>query len=237
MPLGVRGVEAPGVVGFAPGFPPPGPNQEDVTFADLHVLRLGSILQVVGSDPVIDRKRIASFISGDVEQNPAPDHLDDACRIALLGTQRLWWRQVVVESILAVDVTEGVKVRTGMVVHEGEAGGALLALGVVLPGLRRDAVVSVILLDNLNADARRGYHSGDIGSQLLAQRIHLALFDQSGGLNDHFGRDVVEHPALVVLAPATPVAVLAPFAWDGPRCRLVGQLVIQRIARALLGTG
>src|SRR5205807_1411897 len=58
-----------------------------------------------------------------------------------------------------------------------------------------------------------------------------------GGLRDQFGRQVVEHPALVVLAPAPPVAVLAPLPRRRPRRRFAGQLVVERIFRRLLGAG
>ena len=106
--------------------------------------------------------------------------------------------------------------RTGMVMHEGEAGGALLALGVEIPGFRRDAIIPVVLLNHLDADARRGDHPRDIGSQLLAERVYLALFHQRRGLNDHFGREVIEHSAFVLLAPAAPIAALAPFTGHCP---------------------
>src|SRR5205823_12878500 len=104
----------------------------------------------------IDREGIAAFVSGDIERNAASYQLDYARRITLGGAQRLWRRQVVVKGILAVDMTESVEVRTGVVVHEGEAGRTLLALGVELPGFRRDAVISVVLLNHLYADTRRG---------------------------------------------------------------------------------
>src|SRR4029077_4685992 len=154
-----------------PGLPPARPNQENVALADLHILRLCGVLQVLDGDPVIDRERIGALVSGDVEQHTAPDHLDDARCITLHSTERLWRRHVVEESILAVDVPEGVEMRTGMIVHEGEACGTLLAFGVELPGLRRDAIIPVVLLDNLDADTSRGDHPRHIGSQLLAESV------------------------------------------------------------------
>src|SRR5713101_1531463 len=133
MPLGMRGVEAPRIIWFTPGLPPARPNQQDVALSNLHVLGLRGVLQILEGDPVIDRERVGGLVPGDVEQHPTPDDLDDARRITLRGAIRLWRRQVVVQSVVAVDMPEGVEMRTGMVVHEGEAGGTLLALWIEVP--------------------------------------------------------------------------------------------------------
>src|SRR5215472_12724866 len=99
--------------------------------------------------------------------------------------------------------------RTGMIVHEGETGGSLLAFRVVLSRLGPDAVIPVGLLDDLYAHAGRRNHPRDVVGEFLAQSVNLATFHQRRSLCDHFGRDVIKHPPLVVLTPATPVAVLA----------------------------
>src|ERR1700730_464940 len=151
MPLGVRRVETPGIIGLTPILSPARPNEQNVALSDLDVLGLRSVLQILGSDPIVDRENVTALVPGNVEQHSAPDHLDDARRIALHGAERLWRRHVVVEGVLTVDMAKGVEVRTGMVVHEGKAGGTLLALGVELPGLRRDAIIPVVLLDDLDA--------------------------------------------------------------------------------------
>src|SRR6266849_5267552 len=133
MPLGVRRVETPGIIGFSPRLPPARPHQQNVSLSDLDVLPLRGVLQILGGDPIIDRENVSALVPGNVEQHSSPDHLDDARRITLRGTQRLWRRHVVVQSVLAVDMPEGVEMRTGMVVHEGEAGGTLLALWIEVP--------------------------------------------------------------------------------------------------------
>src|SRR5215469_1514714 len=222
MPFGVRSVETPGIVRFRPRLPPPGANQQNVALSKLDVLRLRRILQVLDSDPIIARQRVSAFVSGDVEQHAAPDHLNNARRISLHRASRLWRRHVVEESVLAKDVPEGVEMRTRMVVHKGEAGGPLLTLRVEFPRFRRDTIIPVVLLNNLDADTLRSDHSRDIGIELLAERIDLPLLHECGGLRNHLGGDVIEHAAFVVLAPAPPVAALAPFARHRPGRRFIG---------------
>src|SRR3989442_16023705 len=111
--------------------------------------------------------------------------------------------------------------RTGMVVHEGEAGADLIALGVEGPRPRGDAIVPVTVLHDLDAHALRRDHPRNVSVELFAERIYLALLHQSRGLRDHVGGDVIQHPALVVLPPTTPVTALAPLARHRPGRRLV----------------
>src|SRR6516225_2610095 len=221
MPFGMRRVETPGIVRFIPRLSPPGPNQQNVALSNLNVLRLRSVLKILDSDPIIARQRVTAFVSGDVEQDAAPDHLNNARRIALRGASRLWRRHVVEQSVLAKDVPEGVEMGARMVVHKGEAGGSLLTLRVEFPRLRRDAIIPVVLLNDLDADTLRGDHSGDIGIELLAKGVDLPLLHECGGLCDHLGGDVIEHSALVVLAPTPPMAALAPLARHRPGCRFI----------------
>src|SRR5829696_4499082 len=95
--------------------------------------------------------------------------------------------------------------RSSMIVHECEAGGTLLALRVELSRSGPYAVISIVLLDYLDADTSRRNHPRNIIVELLAQRVNLARFHQRCGLHDHFRRDVIEHPAFVVLTPAAPI--------------------------------
>src|SRR4051794_40395565 len=144
MPLGMCGVEAPGIIRLTPCLPPACSNQQDVAFLNLYILRLCGVLQILGGDPVVGRQRVSALKPGDVEQHPAPDHLDDARGITLRGASRFRRRQVVVQGVLAIDMPKGVEMRPGVVVHKGEAGGTLLPLCVELPGFRRDAIIPVI---------------------------------------------------------------------------------------------
>src|SRR5205823_14488453 len=106
---------------------------QDIALSYLDVLRLRCVLQIIEGDPVIDGQRVGALVSGDVEQHPTPDRLDDARRITLRGASRLRRRQVVIQRVLLVDMSEGVEMRAGMVVHEGEAGANLIALRVEVP--------------------------------------------------------------------------------------------------------
>ena len=128
MPLGVRRVETPGGIRLVPGLPPTRPDEQDVTLADVHVLRLRRVLEIVHGDPVIDGERVGALVPGDVEQDTAPNHELDARRVTVLGASGLRRRHVVEEGVLPVDVRKGVQMRAGVVVHDGEAGRALIAL-------------------------------------------------------------------------------------------------------------
>src|SRR5262245_48503230 len=121
-----------------------------------------------------------------------------------------------------------------MVVHEGEAGSALIALRVEVPGLRSHPIIAIALLDDLNPYAGRRDDPRHVRVEFLAERVHLTPLHQPSGLHDHIAADEIEHPTLVVLSPATPVAALAPLARHCPRRRLVRQLIVQRVLRRLL---
>src|SRR5260370_28759857 len=166
MPFGMRGVETSGIIRLTPRLSPAGPNQQDVALSNLYILRLCSVLQILGGDPVIGGQRVSALEAGDIEQHSTPDHLNDARRITLRGTSRLRRRQVVEQGVLAIDMPERVEVRAGVVVHKGEAGGTLLPLRVELPGFRRDAIIAVILQDYLHTATRGGAHPPNVGTAL-----------------------------------------------------------------------
>ena len=168
--------------GFADGIarlPPSRPDQQDITLADLNILRLRGVLQVLEADPVIDRKWIGALVGRNVEQHTTPNYLDNARCIAMRGAHRLGRWHVVEQGILPVDMPESVEMRASMVVHEGETSRTLLTLGVELSGPGRKAFIPVALLDDLDADTRRGDHPRNIVGELLAQRIDLSSFHRA----------------------------------------------------------
>src|SRR5882672_6372348 len=126
-------------------------------------------------------------------------------------------------------------VPAGVVVHDGETGRALIALRVEFARRRRNPIISIELLNDLDAEARRPHHPGDVVVELLAEGVGLPRLHQAGGLYDHLRSDDVEHSPLVLLTPSPPVAALAPLARHRPRRRLARQLVFQRVLRRLLG--
>ena len=175
MPLGMCGINSPVRAWLVPHLPPTRPHQQNIALLDLYLLRFGGILEIFQRDPIPAGQGICALVLGDIEQDPAPDHRLDTRRIAMHRAIRSWRRRIVVYTVFPIDMGKGVQMRARMVMHEGETGRTLTALRVELPRLPRSAIISIALLDDLDADARWGNDPGHIVMQLLPEGIHLAL--------------------------------------------------------------
>ena len=145
----------------------------------------------------------------DVEQHAAADHLvarvldaehAEAARVDQLGVV------AVIGLVLVEDVAERVPMRRALHAEIQRVVGVADLVPVLLAG---DGVGAgrEHLVDRVEAAAEQAGLRA-VAVERNAEREHLAGADQARRLDDVLGRDVVERPDLVFLAPAAPIPEL-----------------------------
>src|SRR6516162_1494006 len=186
-----------------------GANDDEVAAADLDLLLLGALVELVVRNGFTVLEPVDAAQTRDVEQHAAPHHLVlgmlDAQHAQSLGVDELGVIAVV-GLVLVEDVPERIPV-SGPLHAQIQRVVGVADLVPVLPtgdgvGAGRQHLVDRIEAPSEQAGLRT------VAVERDAERKHLAGADQTSGLDDILGRDVVERADVVVLAPAPPILEL-----------------------------
>src|SRR5215472_10329674 len=186
-----------------------GANDDEVAAADLDLLLLGALVELVVGNGFAVLEPVDAAQTRDVEQHAASHHLVlgmlDAQHVQPFGVDELGVIAVV-GLIFVEDVPERIPMSRPLHAQIQRVVG-VADLVPVLPagdgiGAGRQHLVDWIEAPSEQAGLRA------VAVERDAERKHSAGADQTRGLDDILGRDVVERADVVVLAPAAPILEL-----------------------------
>src|SRR5262252_3971251 len=186
-----------------------GANEDEVAAADLDLLLLGALVELVVGNGFTVLEPVDAAETRDVEQHAAPHHLVlgmlDAQHVQPFGVDELGVIAVV-GLVLVEDVPERIPVSCPLHAQIQRVVG-VADLVPVLPAGDGVGAGRQHLMDRIEAPSEQAGLRA-VAVERDAERKHSAGADQTRGLEDILGRDVVERADVVVLAPAAPILEL-----------------------------
>src|SRR5262252_6760263 len=186
-----------------------GANDDEVATADLDLLLLGALVEFVVGNGFTVLEPLDAAKARDIEQHAAPHHLVlgmlDAQHVQPFGVDELGVIAVV-GLVLVEDVPERIPVSCPLHAQIQRVVGVADFVP-VLPAGDGVGTGRQHLVDRIEAPSEQAGLRA-VAVERDAERKHLAGADQTGGLDDILGPDVVERADLIILAPAAPILEL-----------------------------
>src|SRR5215813_9166217 len=186
-----------------------GADDDEVAAADLDLLLLGALVELVVGNGFAVLEPVDAAETRDVEQHAAPHHLVlgmlDAQHVQPFGIDQLGVIAVI-GLVLVEDVPERIPVSRPLHAQIQRVVG-IADLVPILPAGDGIGAGRQHLVDRIEAPSEQAGLRA-VAVERDAERKHLAGADQTSGLDDILGPDVVERADLVVLAPAAPILEL-----------------------------
>src|SRR5262249_46015195 len=183
-----------------------GANDDEVAAADLDLLLLGALVELVVGNGFTVLEPVDAAEARDVEQHAAPRHLV----LGMLDSQHVQPfcidQLCVIGLVLVEDVPERIPVSRPLHAQIQRVVG-IADLVPVLPAGDGIGAGRQHLVDRIEAPSEQAGLRA-VAVERDAERKHLADADQTGGLDDILGPDVVERADLIILAPAAPILEL-----------------------------